>query len=602
MMRPRLITLLVALLGIASLAQGHPVSLTTALVNVEPGRMVVELEVMAEDLIFYYELEHDEELYFPREALKVRAREHEAFLREHLHLRDGDGRRFAGRLLDIDTAELDDLERGIHIDDLMAYNITYRFAYALDDEPAFLTVTQDLGGPEPPVPAEMDVWVFQHGLRVGPIVTLSHRTAHTFELDWELDPAEIEQDIDAARQRLAERRDEDLGIASYSRVYSYLYITDTEVRHELLIPALTLERWIDLERGDEAFIDVEEQRHAGEALLAWLEERSEVRIDGEAVAPRLTRAEFFGPGVRDFGQRAEPRRLSIYNARAGVILTYPAPATPAPPREVELTWEHFDEQLPALRPRVYAFEDESDDVLLMPRRNRYHWRRDGERPAIDLASLPAPEPAPRLSLPVVSLVAAGATLAMLVIAGVAGPRRRRICLVSAAVLLLVAAVAFPHARLQTPHPLKSAPAPAADEAREIFQALHRNVYRAFEQRDERRSYDLLAHSVAGRLLEDLYLEIRRGLTMQEQGGAVSRVDAVELVDGRREPVAGRRQGFTYRCTWTVTGSVEHWGHVHSRTNRYEAIFRVEAVDDGWRITDFEPLQEQRVAVRTRLRQ
>ena len=119
MMRLRLMTMVVALLGVASLAVGHPVSLTTALVNVEPGRMVVELEVMAEDLIFYYEIEHDDEFYFPLDTLKAKAREHEAFLREHLHLRDGEGERFSGRLAEVDTAELDELERGIHFDELM---------------------------------------------------------------------------------------------------------------------------------------------------------------------------------------------------------------------------------------------------------------------------------------------------------------------------------------------------------------------------------------------------------------------------------------------------------------------------------------------------
>jgi hypothetical protein len=53
-------------------------------------------------------------------------------------------------------------------------------------------------------------------------------------------------------------------------------------------------------------------------------------------------------------------------------------------------------------------------------------------------------------------------------------------------------------------------------------------------------------------------------------------------------------GFAARGTWNVSGSVGHWGHVHQRTNRYEARFVVRPVDGTWRITELELLQEERV--------
>ena len=33
-------------------------------------------------------------------------------------------------------------------------------------------------------------------------------------------------------------------------------------------------------------------------------------------------------------------------------------------------------------------------------------------------------------------------------------------------------------------------------------------------------------------------------------------------------------GFTCRTVWTVAGSVGHWGHLHTRRNRYEAVLTV----------------------------
>jgi len=39
--------------------------------------------------------------------------------------------------------------------------------------------------------------------------------------------------------------------------------------------------------------------------------------------------------------------------------------------------------------------------------------------------------------------------------------------------------------------------------------------------------------------------------------------------------------------------VGHWGHVHQRTNQYQARLTVEAVGDRWKITALDLLQEER---------
>ena len=53
-------------------------------------------------------------------------------------------------------------------------------------------------------------------------------------------------------------------------------------------------------------------------------------------------------------------------------------------------------------------------------------------------------------------------------------------------------------------------------------------------------------------------------------------------------------GFVCRSSWSVTGSVGHWGHIHKRKNRYEAEFTVKPVDGVWKITGMEILEETRV--------
>jgi hypothetical protein len=40
--------------------------------------------------------------------------------------------------------------------------------------------------------------------------------------------------------------------------------------------------------------------------------------------------------------------------------------------------------------------------------------------------------------------------------------------------------------------------------------------------------------------------------------------------------------------------VGHWGHIHTRQNRYEAVVTIEPVEGAWRITGLELLEEERI--------
>ena len=140
-----------------------------------------------------------------------------------------------------------------------------------------------------------------------------------------------------------------------------------------------------------------------------------------------------------------------------------------------------------------------------------------------------------------------------------------------------------------------------DEAKTVFEKLHRNMFRAFDYRNEEDIYDSLSASVDGKLLGDLFLDIRRSLIVQDQGGAVSNIDEVQYVGGElTEPIKGQElesPGFAFRCKWNLLGSVEHWAHVHQRTIQYEAIFHVEVVDGQWKITRQKIVNEDLAGIR-----
>ena len=78
-----------------------------------------------------------------------------------------------------------------------------------------------------------------------------------------------------------------------------------------------------------------------------------------------------------------------------------------------------------------------------------------------------------------------------------------------------------------------------------------------------------------------------------QGGARAKVQNVEILEASYEPLSSGA-GFTTEARWNVTGSVGHWGHVHQRLNQYRAEITVESIDNAWRITRLEVLEEEHV--------
>ena len=57
------------------------------------------------------------------------------------------------------------------------------------------------------------------------------------------------------------------------------------------------------------------------------------------------------------------------------------------------------------------------------------------------------------------------------------------------------------------------------------------------------------------------------------------------------------------CTWRVIGTVEHWGHIHTRENEYTARIHLSITpEDRGRIVAFEVTNEKRVRFETGIRQ
>ena len=132
----------------------------------------------------------------------------------------------------------------------------------------------------------------------------------------------------------------------------------------------------------------------------------------------------------------------------------------------------------------------------------------------------------------------------------AGQWLPRSMLAAGAVLILVGVWALPQA---------ISPSYVSDEeAGEILSGLMKNIYGAFDYREESVIYEILERSASGDLLTEIYLETRRSLELANQGGARAKVKSVEMLEASQEPL-GTEIGFIAQCKWSVSGSVGHWG-------------------------------------------
>ncbi len=518
----------VCLCGLLSLsAQAHPISLTSATVEVATNQVTARLEVMCEDFVMLYAYVADKDNYISRSNLQEGMKKHTDLLLRDFMIRDRDGQLLSGKLVKLEEPVL--AERGVLVDDLMQTKVIYNFVYPVARLPEYLTFQQKIGGGSGGfLPSIMQLTVRQVGAEARPIVALNGEgDVQTFQFAW-LASGVAESASGTTVDTAAGQPASNMGIESYGAVYAFLYITPAEVRIEILMPLLTLETWTEVPRKDNNFLEVAEQQAALPALQDFFRGHNKVTLDGLEVRPVLQRLDFYGVDFKDFAVAAEPRRLSAWTARVGVILAY---STKGLPNQVAVTWDLFNPRVLSARAAVFAGE-EAKPCRFTRYQPTFNWKNPG----------------------------------------------------------------LPHMPEITPVEAKN---PDQKTRVRIADTLLKNIYRAFDYRDEKAIYDALARSVHGDLLADTYLQIHAGLLMQEQGGAVSHVRNVELLN--TSIADAQPTSYNAQVKWRVTGTVEHWGHIHTRVNAYEALLRVSRGDGAWKITGMEVGKQERVSYQLKVR-
>ena len=345
----------------------HPISLTDSVVDVHKDRVDVELKVLVEDLVLYHPVSANERDVYPAAALLQAAQAHRGFVLDGLKLLDEQGSQLEGAIVDVDTSRLGD--KGVPLTEIKQISVSYRLRYPRIEPLSFLTVSQRFGGEKAILPAMMDCQVKQQGVVLDvPQPLLSGQTLTT-KFDWTKPPTPP-KNWRELKQRREERLKQQLGIASYSGLYSFFYITPHEVRHEILIPLLTLDEWTPIKRKKSEFLEVDEQEVAAGQVAEFFEKGNPVSINGSNIAPVVARVNFFGLDIRDFALNADPRRVSVAQARVGVMLSYPSHNIPT---QVHAKWETFNKYAPFLKTVVYGFDSQAAEHFFRPDDVDFKW-------------------------------------------------------------------------------------------------------------------------------------------------------------------------------------------------------------------------------------
>jgi hypothetical protein len=378
-----------------------------------------------------------------------------------------------------------------------------------------------------------------------------------------------------------------------SALMSFLYVEPYEVRHDVLTRVRDLEEWIDLGlRGDE-YIEVDEWEPLKRRVAEFFMSRNPLLVDGKAVPPVLDRADYVTVSIQGIQFLTEPRRLEITAALIGVKVAYFIEGFP---QEVTVDWELFTEQIQKVPSTSF---DPAGPFLsyVTPDDNVHRWTNyliDYQIP--DVERVIVERPRRDIWIPIATVLCILLIVPIVILIAKKRLHTKNGWLEFGLVLVLLAAAVFlfPYTRVTVRVPSFGGPSLTNDDAAVVLHGLLRNVYRAFDFRQEEDVYDKLSVTVSGELLADIYLQNRKSLEVQRAGGAQAEVQAIEVLEVHVENNGENPKAFDFDATWTALGTVGHWGHVHARKNRYHAIVTVEPVDGAWKITGLELLEEERI--------
>jgi hypothetical protein len=401
----------------------------------------------------------------------------------------------------------------------------------------------------------------------------------TLHLDWD-DPWYSEFDNKVLKRNIG------------TGMRTFLYVEPYEVRNEILVRVKDMMTWLDFKLRGDVYIEEDEFNRVREQIGSFFIGRENVTIDGERLKPILDRTAFVESSMLRSRFIETPERVPLNSAMVGVIITY---LTDGIPQQVSTEWTLFSDRVQKVTARMtdpagpFPYDLEPDDNVL----TWNNYLKTYIIPTVEKINVA--EQHQGVPVPMASV----ACLALILPVGWGFLRRKKngnstkASLAVIGLLVIGALVLIPAFQVPVGGSARASQF-SAEDGQVVLDSLLKNVYRAFDFRDEEDVYDKLAICASGELLADLYLEQRKSLVVEQAGGAQAKVEQVAIEDVTVSESSKHDGALDLKAQWTALGLVGHWGHVHTRQNRYDAIVTIKPVDGAWKIIDLELLEETRI--------
>jgi hypothetical protein len=383
--------------------------------------------------------------------------------------------------------------------------------------------------------------------------------------------------------------------AVQTNLYLDIELTESSLNYEFWVAAFLFPPLDDVTLADKENRPTLDER--GEAIAEYFSKNCPVEIDGIPVKPVMDAIKW-----QDMEQAFHFGALTDFTM-AQIKFHYPVKALP---KNIKMRWGVFvkepdfgweglidPDQDPQELDLIIIMNGKEEYAKFSPTEPEVLWHAPVDPSKLFVAPLP-PISDPVFTLPVASLLLGLAGLGFLLISGKGRiPKAIRIGVFAA----LAGGAVFSHHILSVEIPkfwAPSAPKLTDAEAVDTFKKLHENIYRAFDYDSEDDIYDALSQSVEGVLLDKIYTEVFQSLIRQEDGGAVAKVQKVDIVKCEALANPSNPDEYALDCRWRVHGFVEHSGHIHSRVNEYQARYTMAARGEKWKITGVQVNEQARL--------
>ena len=364
-------------------------------------------------------------------------------------------------------------------------------------------------------------------------------------------------------------------------ILSYVSIEPFEVRHEILITAKEALDQLNSSYAGMEIIPIDSLSKIKDQLIDLFAESISLKIDNQNKTPIQINADFITLGLAGVLIRGEPVAENLETAILGVSFIY---ETEKLADKLSLNWVQFPKNLAKIdATTIDPFG--GANLILTPDDPMLYWEASLSGYTVPKVEEVAIE-SPRVSL--ISFILFIVAIILLLLAG-----RFKINKIWAFGLIAIGLILYPLLRSPLNIDFIKQWKPSNERSEKIVNGLLVNVYRSFDYRNESDVYDRLAISVVGDQLTQTYIEQRKGLEIENRGGAKAKVNDVEVLDVY-DIQSGPNNDYGIEVEWKINGSVSHFGHMHYRQNRYRAIIWILPDNGNWKIENIEMLDEERL--------